>query len=121
GLQVAIAPGAFAQDTIVSIAAADVATYGIALPDAAAGFSFGAAFRLDTGGKAMSVAAQLAVPTPGLAAGTGVRFYRVADIPAPGGLTQRVWLEVESGIVGEDGVARTQSPPHAGVRADGDY
>ena len=121
GLQVAVAPGALDGDTTVSIESADVATFGIALPSAAEGFTFGAAFHLDTGGEMMTVPAQLAIPTPTLAPGTDVRFYRVADIPAPGGLTQRVWLETESGVVGADGVARTQSPPQPGVQAAGDY
>ncbi len=120
GLTVAVAPGALAGNTTVSIASADPATFGIPLPPADQGWTFGGAFHLDVGDDPMAVAAQLAIPT-GLAAGTQVIFYRVIDVPAPDGSMTRGWLETESGVVDANGIARTASPPYPGITGSGDY
>ncbi|MCH2247721.1 MAG: hypothetical protein MK111_24360, partial [Crocosphaera sp.] len=44
--------------------------------------------------------------------GSTVYFYRAGIIPDPDEGDRPVWLEVETGIVGSDGFARTTSPPH---------
>ena len=121
GQVVTIAPGALAQPAVVEIRSADPSTFGIALPPADLGYAFAAAFTLDTNGISLNVPAQLAIPTPGLAEGTTVLFYRVVDVPQPGGTIVRGWMEVESGIVDATGVARTTSPPYRGVLDGGDY
>ncbi|MCX7894015.1 MAG: putative Ig domain-containing protein, partial [Burkholderiales bacterium] len=121
GVIVAVAPGALAADTTVSVSLVAPAELGVALPGPDLGFQVAGAFRLDTGGHEMRVPAQLAVPVSGLAPGTKLVFYKVFEFRNADGTTSRGLLEVETGIVGEDGVARTTSPPSPGVTADGDY
>lgn len=121
GAVVAVAPGALAEDAAVSIDVVQAGDLGVPLPTADLGFQFGGAFRLDTGGQQMVVPAQIAAPVSGLAAGQKVIFYKVHEFGRPDGTTVKGLLEVETGVVGDDGIARTSSPPAPGVTAEGDY
>gem|GEM_PF-3421131 len=120
GMIVAVAPGALGSDTTVSLQTADPASFGVLVPPTALGWQFGAAFHLDVGSGPMKTAAQLAIPTA-LAAGTSVSFYRLLDVPAPDGSITRGWLEVETGVVDANGIARTSSPPYPGITGSGDF
>ncbi|MCB1968225.1 MAG: hypothetical protein KDI64_19875, partial [Candidatus Accumulibacter sp.] len=118
GSVVAVAAGALAGSTQVSIAALTPAALPLAMPES---MPMAGAFRLDVGDGKLATPVQLAIPTSGLAAGTKVVFMRYAEIPTPEGKLLPVWLQEETGIVGDDGMARTSSPPYAGVAISGVY
>ncbi|MCT7953597.1 Ig domain-containing protein group 2 domain-containing protein, partial [Ancylothrix sp. C2] len=66
--------------------------------------------------------AQLAIPAPaGMQAGTEVYFMRKGALPDETGTWNPIWLQEESGIVGNDGMIRTSSPPYPGVIRPGEY
>src|SRR5262249_50245123 len=64
--------------------------------------------------------AQLAIPVA-LPAGTRVFFLRYGSLPDASGTWKPIWLQVESGVVDPNGMARTASPPYSGVNDSGDY
>ena len=117
--QVAIAPGALARPATVSIETVAIGDLQAALPPASTGWTVGAAFRLDTGHVPLGAPVQLAVPTA-LPPGEAVRFYKQDMIPTTEGM-RLGWIEVESGIVGADGIARTTSLPYLGLFSEGIY
>jgi hypothetical protein len=118
GSLVAVAAGALTGNTQVSIAALTAAALPLAMPEE---MRMAGAFRLEVGDDKLATPVQLAIPTTGLAAGTQVVFMRYAEVPTPEGTLLPVWLQEETGIVGEDGMARTSSPPYAGVAISGVY
>ena len=86
------------------------------------GFEFAGAFNLNFGDNSLNIPAQLAIPAPeGLAPGTQAYFLRKGAIPDATGTWNPIWLQEESGIVGDDGFIRTQSPPYPGVVRPGEY
>jgi hypothetical protein len=114
-----IPPGALEQNATVSIAPVNQQNLSLPLP---AGFEFAGAFNLDFGDNSLNIPAQLAIPAPeGLAPGTKVYFLRKGAIPDATGTWNPIWLQEESGIVGDDGLIRTQSPPYPGVVRPGEY
>jgi YD repeat-containing protein len=119
GSLVALGAGALRNDAAVQIT--PVAETDLPLP-VPRGFDFGKAFHLDFGSDALAIPAQLAIPVdPSVAAGTKVYFMRKGDLPTPQGGTKSYWIESEVGVVGDDGFARTSSPPYNGVVDGGDY
>ena len=120
GLQLAVAPGAFDGDTAVEIERLQVTDLDIPPLPASEGWDVAGVFRISAADDRMNVSAQIELPTT-LGAGTEVWFYRRYDFPNPDGTVSSGWLQVESGIVGADGVARTASPPHDGITQAGDY
>ncbi len=118
-LAVMIPPGALEQNATVSIAPVNQQNLSLPLP---AGFEFAGAFNLNFGDNSLNIPAQLAIPAPaGLAPGTQAYFLRKGAIPDATGTWKPIWLQEESGIVGEDGNIRTQSPPYPGVVRPGEY
>ncbi|MCB1491104.1 MAG: cadherin-like domain-containing protein, partial [Rhodobiaceae bacterium] len=112
GYQVAIAPSSLSRPVDVEIRTMTEADLPIpALPEEY-GWTFGGAFELDFDGAAMSVPVQLGIPT-NLAPGSSVIFYRYSDLPTEDGW-QKGWQQIDSGIVDENGIARTKSPPDIG-------
>jgi DNA/RNA endonuclease G (NUC1) len=118
-LAVMIPPGALEQNATVSIAPVNQQNLSLPLPP---GFEFAGAFNLDFGDNSLNIPAQLAIPAPeGLAPGTQAYFLRKGAIPDATGTWKPIWLQEESGIVGDDGMIRTQSPPYPGVVRPGEY
>ncbi|MEZ2232067.1 DNA/RNA non-specific endonuclease [Microcoleus sp.] len=118
-LAVMIPPGALKQNATVSIAPVNQQNLSLPLPP---GFEFAGAFNLNFGDNSLNIPAQLAVPAPaGLAPGTVAYFLRKGAIPDATGTWNPIWLQEESGIVGDDGNIRTQSPPYPGVVRPGEY
>ncbi|MEM6665294.1 MAG: Ig-like domain-containing protein, partial [Pseudomonadota bacterium] len=117
GYQVAIPPDSLSRPVDVEIRTRSEADLPIPGLPSDYGWTFGAAFELDMDNVAMGVPMQLAIPT-GLAPGSSVLFYRYSDLPTADGW-QKGWQQVESGIVDENGFARTKSPPDLGALADG--
>ena len=120
GYQVTIAPGALGQDATVTITALRADQLEIPPLPAADGWIFGTAFSIDTQDIVVDQPMQLAVPTA-LAAGTLVRFYHLVDLSDDPNVEQLGWAEVETGIVGVDGIARSTSHPHPGINNEGTY
>src|SRR4029453_7867443 len=80
-------------------------------------FALAAAFDLELGNDPLRAAAQLAIPvSPTIPSGTNVVFARAGQIPELDGTLGNYWLEVESGVVDQSGVARTSPPPSWGTR-----
>ena len=119
GSLVAISPFALREAVEVSIAPVSADDLPLQVP---AGFAFAGDFQLDVGDDALRVPAQIAVPvSPVLAPGTTVHFWRLGQIPDENGVWSDYWLQVDSGVVGDDGFARTASPPYSGVNDSGGY
>lgn len=117
GATVMVAPGALAGNTTVSIQQLRQDQLTLAIPE---DYSFAGAFQLNMGNDPLNVPVQLAIPAPiGLAAGTEVFFMRQTELPDATGVWKPIWLMEESGVVGTDGMIRTQSPPWEGVRSSG--
>ena len=118
-LAVMIPPGALKQNATISIAPVNQQNLSLPLPP---GFEFAGAFNLNFSDNSLNIPAQLAVPAPaGLAPGTVAYFLRKGAIPDATGTWNPIWLQEESGIVGDDGKIRTQSPPYPGVVRPGEY
>ncbi|PSM47179.1 hypothetical protein C7Y66_21110 [Chroococcidiopsis sp. CCALA 051] len=119
GSMVMIAPGALEENTTVSLTPLGRENITLSVPE---GFELVGAFDLNFGDDLLSVAAQLAIPAPaGLAVGTQVYFMRKGALPDENGTWNPIWLQEESGVVGADGMIRTQSPPYPGVLRPGEY
>jgi hypothetical protein len=69
----------------------------------------------------MNVPAQFAIPVPNLAPGMPLILYRIAEVPNPDGSKMKVWPEVDDGVVGTDGIARSDPEPAPGPAREGDY
>jgi RHS repeat-associated protein len=119
GSVVVVPGGALKQATTVSLTPLGPGDVTLLLEP----FRFAAAFRLDLGGQVLSRAPQLAVRvTPGLAAGTAVVFWRASTAPDATGALRPVWAQVDTGVVGADGVARSAGGPLvSGALKSGDY
>ncbi|PSB39712.1 hypothetical protein C7B69_01790, partial [filamentous cyanobacterium Phorm 46] len=118
-LAVMIPPGALKQNATVSIAPVNQQNLSLPLPP---GFEFAGVFNLNFSDNFLNIPAQLAIPAPaGLAPGTVAYFLRKGAIPDATGTWNPIWLQEESGIVGDDGNIRTQSPPYPGVVRPGEY
>ncbi|HND53454.1 MAG TPA: Ig-like domain-containing protein, partial [Pirellulaceae bacterium] len=119
GLAVSVPPGVLEEGTTVSISRASEADLPQAVPD---GFHFAAAFNLDVGEKPLDTPVQLAIPVDAsIAPGTEVYFFQAGDYLHDDGAVSPIWWQVESGVVGADGVARTSSPPYPGVNGKSLY
>ncbi|AFZ10857.1 Ig domain protein group 2 domain protein (plasmid) [Oscillatoria nigro-viridis PCC 7112] len=118
-LMVMMPPGALNSDTNVSIASKNRSELSLPVPT---GFEFAGAFNLNFGDNSLEQPVQLAVPAPeGLPAGTEVYFMRKGALPDETGVWKPIWLQEESGVVGDDGTIRTSSPPYPGVVRPGEY
>ena len=83
---------------------------------------FVAAVQLDLGDDPLSVPVQLAVPVPlDVLPGTDVFIYKLGTVPDADGVERPILLQVEVGVVGADGMARTTSLPYPGVTGTGLY
>ena len=120
GYQVAIAPNALAESTLVSITPVTQASLPLAMPGP---FEYVSSFDLQIGGGRLDVPAQLAIPITGstLAPNSDLVFFRYTTLPDETGATFGVWMQEETGIFGTDGVARTASPPFPGVLKSGTW
>lgn len=119
GSVVQVPPGALSQKTRISIAPVPQAALPMALPE---WLRFGASVQLDLGVDPLSRAALLAVRMPaGVGPGTSVYIYMASTLPNESGVEVPVWLQVDVGIVGTDGFARTTSPPFPGLLQTGLY
>ncbi|MHB8955464.1 MAG: putative Ig domain-containing protein [Pirellulaceae bacterium] len=119
GALVAISPGALDQDATVAIERIGEGDLPLPVPDF---LTFAAAFELDLSDFTLAEPMQLAVPVPGtIPTGATVHFWQYDVLVAPDGSLQPLWLLVDQGIVGADGLARTASPPYPGFTAGGQY
>ncbi|WP_372895479.1 putative Ig domain-containing protein, partial [Stieleria sp.] len=74
------------------------------------------AIDLQLGDQPLGVPVQLAVPMPAsVPAGTQLQIYRLGTVPGPDGNDRNALLQEDVAVVGADGIARTTSPPFAGV------
>jgi hypothetical protein len=109
GALVQIPQGALSQPTQVSLTAYQ-GSLPLALPS---WVTSSVAFNLDVGSTPLNQPLELAIPMPGVAAGTTVVFYQLGSLPDGSGGTVQLWMQDDSGIVGIDGIARPASnPPH---------
>jgi hypothetical protein len=118
--QVAIAPEALEESTLVSIAPVTQASLPLAMPGP---FEYVASFDLQIGDGRLDIPAQLAIPISGstLAPGSELVFFRYSTVLDETGATLQVWMQEETGIFGADGIARTTSPPFPGVLKSGTW
>ncbi|HMW81970.1 MAG TPA: Ig-like domain-containing protein, partial [Accumulibacter sp.] len=126
-----IAAGALPKDVTASIATADLDTLGIPRPASEVLRTLGAV-QIAIDGVQATHPMQLALkvtppvnpisgqPEP-LAVGSKVLFWRWGEITLADGSTERTWWLVDDGVIGDDGLAHTASPPYSGLRVDGVY
>ncbi|MDS4014742.1 MAG: Ig-like domain-containing protein, partial [Candidatus Accumulibacter sp.] len=117
-----IAPQALKKDAVVSIRALALDELDIPLP-AAGIWSTLAVVDLDIGQQTAAQPLQLALrpPAGNWSAGTELLFWRWGEINLPDGSVQKTWWLVDDGVIGDDGLARTASPPYKGLLVDGRY
>ncbi|MGB3641647.1 MAG: hypothetical protein WBA39_29335, partial [Rivularia sp. (in: cyanobacteria)] len=121
GSQVLVGPDTLFEDTLVSIEEIQEPenTFSLPIPESE-DLQFVKAFRLELGDEALDTPVQLAIPAPAnLAEGTEVIFFRESTIPTESGGTEPSWELEEIGVVGADGMIRTQSPPLPGILRTG--
>ncbi len=114
GVLLQIPPGALPADVAVSL----TSFVDTVAPEFDAVFDVGASFTLDLGGAVLESPAQVAVPVPAsFGVGETVYFFQKQTITLEDGSTSDIWLVMETGVVGADGIARTTSPPYPGFSA----
>ncbi|QIZ73029.1 putative Ig domain-containing protein [Oxynema aestuarii] len=127
GAMVMVPPGALTEETPVSIGQIEESNLSLEIPEK---FSFAGSFNLDIGEQPLEFPLQFAIPAPaGVEPGTEVFFLRKGELPAlqqgdkwVGSETMHpIWTMVESGIVGDDGMIYTTSPPWRGAYESGEY
>ncbi len=115
-----IPPGALPEGVTVSLES-------LPLPPAeelpaAEVFTAGSLFEIDLSGAKLSEPAQLAVPLgPEFQAGDTVYFFQKQSVTDQDGVAHDIWLLIDTGNVGSDGIGRTASPPYPGFSAGGQY
>ena len=118
GVVLQIPPGALAEAVTVSMSS----FVDTVAPEFDAVFDVGVSFTLDLGGVTLQETAQVAVPVPAsFSPGETVYFFQRQSITLADGTAEDVWLVMETGVVGADGIARTTSPPYPGFSAGGRY
>src|SRR5262249_36091268 len=118
GTTVQIAPGALAAGVTVSLTTVP----DVVEPGFDSVFDVGTTFQLNLGGAELTQPAQLMVPVgANFRAGDTVYFFQKQTITRTDGSTQDIWLLIDTGAVGNDGMARTTSPPYPGFSAGGQY
>ena len=116
GLFVQIPPGALDNDVDVSIAPLAEADFTLNAPD---GFELVGGFELQLSGSQLNEPAQVAVPVdPSIPAGSEVYFFQEGILNDENGDELNLWWQIENGIVGTDGFART-TPPHDSINQQG--
>jgi len=91
-----------------------------------------AAVQVDLQGATVSVPLQLAIkvsagidPATGrpvdLAPGSEVLFWQEGEVRGADGVLHNVWWLVDNGFIGNDGIARTASPPYVAAKGDGKF
>ncbi len=119
GSLISIGPGTIPEGITVNINAIGVDSLPYLVPEP---FQALKAFELNLGNKTLNQPIQLAIPVDSsVAAGAEVYFFRASTVPDENGNEQPVWLQLEKGIVGSDGYARTSSPPFTGIWGSGTY
>ncbi|MBV8658658.1 MAG: Ig-like domain-containing protein, partial [Burkholderiales bacterium] len=120
-----IGAGALASDTTASIQALDINSLDLPPPASGVLNTLGAV-HVDIGGETSNTPLQLAlkvnapvdpatdVATP-LTAGTEVLFWREGTITDAAGVTHKTWWLIDNGVIGNDGLAHTASPPYGGL------
>ncbi len=113
GIVLQIAPGAFSAPTTVSASMVPQNELPIPVPS---WLEYAAAIQLDVGSQQLQQPVQLALPAPlGVAPGEQVAVYRAGSYLDENGERQQIWLQVEVGKVGDDGMIRTTSQPYSGI------
>jgi len=118
GVSLGFAPGAFEEETDVTVQslAVDTTSTSAQIPDVFEPF---AAFEFDHSGDLNADAqapVQIAIEAPGLAVGDEVAFFSKVELPTdPNGEMEVHWGVFDTGVVGEDGIARSTSPPFPGL------
>jgi hypothetical protein len=119
GAIVTVAPGALNQDTTISIHQIDKNSVA---PLDETKFGTLATFSLSFGDKELNVPLQIAIPAPiGAPVGQEVFFARETRYLDENGVEKTLWMIVDSGRVGGDGMIRTTSFPWPGVTQGGSY
>uniref|UniRef100_UPI00262BDF4C polymorphic toxin-type HINT domain-containing protein n=1 Tax=Propionivibrio sp. TaxID=2212460 RepID=UPI00262BDF4C len=117
-----IGAGVLPADVTASINSVDLDTLGMRPPAQGVLQTLGAVL-IDIGGLKISQPMQLALKVTGeaLEAGTKVLFWRRGEITLADGTTEQTWWLVDDGVIGDDGLAHTASPPYSGPLVDGCY
>ena len=119
GAQLQIAAGALSYAITVQISPVALASLPEGSPN---GFQIFGAEQLNLGGESLSRPGQIAVPVPpGTAVGSKVYVYLATTLPDETGTEVPVWQEVDVGIVGADGFARTGTAAYQGILSQGTY
>jgi len=129
GNMVMVPPGALPPGATVSIDAVPLDSLGMPLPAPDILQSY-AAFKLDFDGLKADLPLQVAVklnPRPDLVtgevglppAGSKVLFWLRSKLLDDQGVEHDTWWLVDNGYVDAEGIARTSSPPYAGIGRDG--
>lgn len=113
GATLHVPPEALAQATTIDMTPIGESDLPFALPEY---MDYVAAYDLQLGEGQLARPVGLSFPVPsGTAAGTKVYLYEIAALPSETGGELNAWMQVDVAVVGEDGVARTTSPPYTQI------
>jgi YD repeat-containing protein len=116
GQMLAFGPGQLVDGSTVSITTLTESELATPIPDF---LDFAAALRIEVQGSDIEGPVQIAVPVDaGYAPGETVYFFREISSGITGTM-QTYWAAIDTGVVGEDGYARTTSPPWPGLSDNG--
>ncbi|MCC6235899.1 MAG: cadherin-like domain-containing protein, partial [Verrucomicrobiales bacterium] len=117
GFGVSIGAGTFRAGTTVELLARTQADLPYALPG---GFAFAGAADLRLGGASPATGLAVTAPAPaGSRPGDVLILFRPGKVVRGPGQFENQWEVIDHLVVGTDGVARSASPPHPGVRVEG--
>ena len=129
GNQLMVAAGSLKDGTKVSINEIDVKDVGMPPPGNGKLTGLGA-FKIDIQGEKSNLPLQISLNTSNytdpktgekLKAGTEIHFWRKGEIMDDQGVMHETWWLLDNGYVGEDGIARTASPPYSGITLGGNF
>ncbi|MCB1095299.1 MAG: Ig-like domain-containing protein [Verrucomicrobiae bacterium] len=116
GAFVSISPDSLPDARPVFISPIETAQFSQTLPPNIVG-----GFQIDFGSDELDYPAQVGIPVNGLAAGDEVIFMRADTYVDKDGVVRTTWVQDEIGLVGTDGIARSQSWPYAGFFQTGQF
>ncbi|TAK53398.1 MAG: hypothetical protein EPO25_10765, partial [Gammaproteobacteria bacterium] len=116
GQMIGLGAGQVEDGTTVTITTLGEAELAMPVPEIV---DFAAAFHVEVQGSGVEGPMQIAVPVgPEFAPGETVYFFVEVESELSGTL-QKYWAAIDAGVVGEDGYARTTSPPWPGLSQNG--
>ncbi len=115
GITVAIPPGAYDESIELTATALASSDLPYSLPT---NWNFAGGVQINYGDRDADLPMSIAIPAPATSSpGEMAYLFQPVDVTLENGTISRSWIVIDSMVVGDDGIARTTSPPNIGVGA----